>query len=276
MTLREDIEININNIFSEKYNERDARVVPTSDGIELSGGAKNLNAAFLYADLIQSSNLIRNFDNITASKIIKAYLVCMCKLIRNFGGEITSFDGDRVMGVFIGENKNTNATLCALQMGFVVSDIINPAITDYFKRIKPNYFTGINIRYFKISHCAGVDSSEVTVVKAGIRGTNDLIWIGNAPNLAAKLSDQRYLNYTTYISENVFTLISDQLKFESEKMVKSDHVILPNILNIPIPVKRKPIKSIPLIKMISGLKIQLPQKSIWQKFQLQTPNRTIT
>jgi hypothetical protein len=37
--------------------------------------------------------------------------------------------------------------------------------------------------------------------RAGIRNNNDLVWIGRAPSLAAKLSDIREPRYSVYINE---------------------------------------------------------------------------
>lgn len=269
MTLKEDIEYKINSALYEKHDEINARVVPTPKGIELRGGSKSLEAAFLYADLVQSSYIIKKFNSVTASKIIKIYLTCMCKLIRYHGGEITSFDGDRVMGVFIGDNKNNKATLCALKMGYVVSEIINPAFS--------NNLVAPELKKFKMSHCVGIDCSNVTVVKAGIAGSNDLIWVGRAPNLAAKLSEQRYQNYTTYISKQVFLDIDNSIKFTNENFKKSNINMLPNIPGIHLPLRKLPLNGVdPVLKILGLAHTKIPPKPIWGEFQISQPNNVIT
>jgi class 3 adenylate cyclase len=50
----------------------------------------------------------QNFKDWFAAEIYKSYLISACRIIRDNGGEITAFDGDRVMAVFIGNMKNTN------------------------------------------------------------------------------------------------------------------------------------------------------------------------
>lgn len=46
-----------------------------------------------------------------AAEIYKSYLHCASKIIRCENGVITAFDGDRVMGIFIGDLKNTSAAV---------------------------------------------------------------------------------------------------------------------------------------------------------------------
>ena len=50
------------------------------------------------------------------------------------------------------------------------------------------------------------------VARTGIRGSNDLVWVGNAANIAAKLAAMDD-NYATYITEDVFKRLSDKTKY---------------------------------------------------------------
>jgi adenylate cyclase len=152
-----------------------------------------------------SSKLATDFQQKTAGKIIRIFLKCMCRLLTEHNATITSFDGDRVMGIFLGETKNTNAAKCALKMNYATSEIIEPKIRDYFK--------SVNDAGFAISHCVGVDTSAVMAIRAGQRGSNDLVWVGRAPNLAAKLSEIREADYHSWIPEDVFRALNDSAKF---------------------------------------------------------------
>lgn len=60
-----------------------------------------------------------------------------------------------------------------------------------------------------LKHCVGIDYGSAVAVRAGIRNDNDLIWIGVAPSLAAKLSDIRDYPYEIYITERVFDKIAE-------------------------------------------------------------------
>ena len=71
-------------------------------------------ATMLYADLADSTALAM-WDRRVAARVCKAFLAFASRLIRASDGEVRSFDGDRVMGVFIGKTKNTSAVKCALK-----------------------------------------------------------------------------------------------------------------------------------------------------------------
>jgi len=203
--LKDDLSAQVSTILKQSWNIRDGQVVPETKDVVLAGGAVKLTATVLYADLAQSSYLATDFQQRTAAKIIKTFLYCMCRLIASYNGVITSFDGDRVMGIFLGNAKNTNAATCALKMNYAVIKIIQPKVTEYFTSLQE---TG-----FPISHCVGIDTSDVLAVRAGQRGSNDLVWIGRAPNLAAKLSDIREGSYHSFISEDVFSVLNKSAKY---------------------------------------------------------------
>lgn len=178
MSLKDDLVNSVSRITQQSWDIRDGRTVPDTD-VALEGGAVRFDATVLYVDLAQSSRLATDFQQKTAAKVIRIFLYCMCRLITSHEGAITSFDGDRVMGIFLGESKNSNAAICALKMNYVTTKIITPRINDYF--------TSLREAGFQISHCVGVDTSPVMAIRAGQRGSNDLVWVGRAPNLAAKL-----------------------------------------------------------------------------------------
>lgn len=206
MSLLDDIRSDVSTTISTKWNTRKGSSVPTTDTVALAGGAVELEATYLYTDLANSSKIAKEFDRRIAAKIFKAFHSTSCRLIRSHGGVITSFDGDRVLAIFIGDSKNTNATKCALKINYVVNEIIEPKFTDSYDVVKNAGFT--------ISHGTGIDTGKVLIVRAGARGTNDLVSIGRGPNLAAKLSDLR--NARTYITAAVYNKIADSAKLGGE------------------------------------------------------------
>ena len=135
-----------------------------------------------------------------SAKVYKAYLNTACRLIRNEGGSIVAFDGDRVMAVFIGGTKNTDAVVCALKINYL-RILIN-------ERMKKFINTS-----FELQQCCGVDTSYVRAVRTGIRGSNDLVWVGSGANYAAKLTELRKESYNTWISEDVYDKMMDRAKY---------------------------------------------------------------
>ena len=190
-------------ILTTKWEVRNGTVIPESEDVTLKNGAVKLSATFLYADLANSSRLAKLCPWETTAKIIRAYLACCTRLIIAYSGKIRSFDGDRVMGVFYGDFKNTHAVKCAREIDWAVEKIIDVKAREKFKSIQDN---DVHIR-----HSVGLDTGEAVAVRAGIRDNNDLIWIGKPPSFAAKLSEIREYPYSVFISKACFDKLPDGL-----------------------------------------------------------------
>jgi Adenylate cyclase, family 3 (some proteins contain HAMP domain) len=188
-------------IFATKWKVREGVVVPEADQVSLGNDAVELDATVLYADLVDSTDLVMNYKNWFAAEVYKAYLASACRLIRAEGGGISAFDGDRVMAVFLGNTKNSSAARAALKINWLVQKLINPRI----KTAYPN-------TSYVLRHVIGIDTSRLFVARTGIRGSNDLVWVGRAANYAAKLCAMRDGAANTIISEQVFKRLTDTAK----------------------------------------------------------------
>lgn len=205
MAIASDLTTEISTLFDTAWDSRDGSTIPSTDDVTLKNGSVKLDATFLYADLAGSSLLAQKCPWGTTAKIIRVYLACATRLIKHYNGEIRSFDGDRVMGVFVGGSKNTNAVKCALALNWIVSQVISPKANSKFKSITNNSI--------EIQHCVGIDTGECRAVRTGIRNNNDLIWIGRPPSFAAKLSDVRQYPYSIWISKKVYDSLNKSVKF---------------------------------------------------------------
>ena len=133
-----------------------------------------------------------------AAKIYKSYLACAARIIRSQGGVITAYDGDRIMAVYIGDRKNDAAVRTALKINFAVTKIINPAIAGIYD---PSY---------SVRQSVGIDTCEFFVARTGIRGSNDLVWVGRAANYAARLSARS--GPASQITAAVYSQLSESCK----------------------------------------------------------------
>ena len=203
MGLKGQLEQSVDDILTKSWDTRSGTVVPTTESVALAGGAVKLNAVMLYADLADSTLLASTYDPRVAAKVYKAFLTCASKIIKSQGGVIRSFDGDRVMGVFLGKTPNTSAAKAALQLKWAVDNIIRPKFESKYVSIREGSY--------KISHSVGIDVGEVLVVRGGVRSSNDLLWIGRAPNVAAKLCALRS-KYRTFITSDVYTRLAEEAK----------------------------------------------------------------
>ena len=135
-------------------------------------------ATVLYADLSASTNLVDSKIWWFAAEVYKTFLHCAGRIINEQGGEITSYDGDRIMAIFLGNSQTTTAARCGLKINYAVKNIVNPAL-------KKQYPTEDTV----VRQVVGIDTTQIRAARTGVRGDNDIVWVGRAANYAAKLTD---------------------------------------------------------------------------------------
>jgi class 3 adenylate cyclase len=211
MALEDDLKKNVQTIFSDQWEATSGRVVPEPSSVTLGNTAIEFESAtVLYADLDGSTAMVDEKTWQFSAEIYKAYLECAARLIKAKGGEITAYDGDRVMAVFIGDSKNTSAMLAALNINWAVSHVINPAVAKQY----PN-------TDFMVKHSVGIDASSIRAARIGVRGANDLVWVGRAANYAAKLTAVPSDTSCAWITKEVFDVANESAKFhQGESMWK--------------------------------------------------------
>jgi class 3 adenylate cyclase len=200
MELKSDLETEVESIFNTLWTERDGTTVPDDDDLQLGNDAVHIKATVLYADMRDSTKLVDSHQWWFASEIYKSFLRCAARIIRDEGGVISAYDGDRVMSVFIGDSKNSTATRCALKINWAVKNIVQPAMEKQYPDTK-----------YTLNHVVGIDTSNISVARIGIRGSNDLVWVSRAANYAAKLSALE--GYPTWITKTVYDNLNKKSKY---------------------------------------------------------------
>lgn len=202
MKTLEEITTEIQQILKTKWERREGVVVPEADDVQLGNDAVELNATVLYADMADSTGLVLGYKDWFSAEIYKCYLRGACEIIKNNEGVVTAFDGDRVMAVYVGDMKNTSAAKTALQIKYLVKEVINPAL----EREYPD-------SAFRLEQSVGIDAGKLLVARTGVRGANDLVWVGRAANFAAKLCALREGVFSSFITEEVFNKLHETAKF---------------------------------------------------------------
>ncbi|MBI5384095.1 MAG: adenylate/guanylate cyclase domain-containing protein [Verrucomicrobia bacterium] len=202
MGLGDELRQEVDAILKTKWESRDGCVVPSTETIQLGNDAVKLKGTVFYADLADSSGLVQGHKSWFAAEVYKSYLACACRVIRNHGGEVTAFDGDRVMAVFIGDIPNTSAAKAGLKLNWTIEKILNPKIKQAFPDAT-----------YAIRHAVGIDTSDLFIARTGIRGSNDLVWVGRAANVAAKMCGLRHGGNYVYITKAVLDKLNDSSKY---------------------------------------------------------------
>lgn len=214
---KNDIENKVDSVLTEKFTQYEIENVPdieNSPDSRLTLGNTGLlgEFAFLYVDMRGSSSYTDEHRLHTITKIYKAYHHCMVECIKESNGNVRSFDGDRVLAVFSGNRKVNNAIECAMKMVGCKYDVLQPKIKAAFSN--DSFSLGV-----------GISTGNTMVSKAGVgydKNNRDLIWIGNPPNLGAKLSDEADSPYSIYICKDTFGKLLEDNRYTTKDGAKID------------------------------------------------------
>lgn len=205
MALSDDLKADAAAIFRAAWTERDGTVVPDGNSMTLGNDGVNIDATVLYADLSDSTPLVDTYNKQFAAEIYKAFLRCSAKIIRSKGGTIVAYDGDRIMAVFIGGSKNTSAIKAGLGINWAMMNAVRPALVAQYPKATYTPY-----------HTVGIDTSSLMAINAGIRGSNDVAWIGKAANHAAKLCALSH-DWPTRITKAVYDNCAEEAKITNGK-----------------------------------------------------------
>lgn len=204
MGLKDELVNFCGDVITSKWETTEGRVVPDENSrLTLKNTAITIEGTVLYSDLDGSTAMVDGFKNWFAAEIYKSYLYCCARIISAHDGVVSAYDGDRVMAVFIGGSKNTNAAKAALKIKWAVDNIIMPKVRARYPNTK-----------FELKHVTGIDTCPLFVAKTGARGANDLVWVGRAANYAAKLTSLP--STYTYVTESVYKMLNKEVKVSTD------------------------------------------------------------
>lgn len=215
--IRKEVDDKVDAVLKESFFQYNIDEVPDIENkpdSRLTHGNTGLYGefTFLYVDMRGSSSYTDQHRLQTITKIYKAYHHCMVECIKEFGGKVRSFDGDRVLAVFDGNEKVNSSINCAMKMVGCRYDILQPKIKAAFSN--DSFSLGI-----------GISTGNIMVSKAGVgydKNTRDLIWIGDPPNLGAKLSDEADSPLSIHICETTFGRLIEGNRYTMNNGVKTD------------------------------------------------------
>jgi class 3 adenylate cyclase len=184
MALKEDLEAAVKEIFHDAWDSRVGRIVPTPEDLGLGNDAVTLDATVLYADIADSTKLVDTSNPHFAAEVYRTYLICAARIVKANDGVITAYDGDRIMGVFIGDSKNSNAVKAAMQINAAVFNIINPALSLQYPSVT-----------YRLRQVIGIDTSPLFVARIGVRNDNDLVWVPRRGELCGETGQHQRRQY---------------------------------------------------------------------------------
>lgn len=211
MSFKSDLEEMVSDYLEGNYETYDPEGVPKPEDIPLGNEAAKLEATALFIDIRQSSDITNVFRRQTAAKMVKGYFDGSVRIIRMNDGEVRSFNGDGMLALFVGGSRSTHAVKAAMQVDWFVGNILKPQIARYFEN---NQSASNQELDFNIG--CGLDEGHILAVRVGIRGTNDVAWVGRCTNMAAKLASNVSSSFHNVgITRAVYDRLNDSRKYDS-------------------------------------------------------------
>lgn len=210
----------VKEIFDHNIETTKAYVVPTRDDAGLTFGkdqvkrGKLIETCVLFIDIRNSTLISRNLkkDKAKLGKLYSAFIHAMV-IIADRYGYVRNIIGDRVMVVFEPNGCFTNAVECAATMYTTAYAILKK-------------FSGIET--FKVG--IGVEYGEMLVLKSGIAKQHEeqseyknLVWVGDAANIASKLTDLANKEYSSPLFTITYEYI-DTIKALNPNPVYKDFI----------------------------------------------------
>ena len=196
MGRKDDILEHIEGFLIGDYEIASLNRIPTVNELGYGRMGKEFSAAALYADMRHSSAIVERHTMQAAARIYKSYQFAMADIIRHNGGEIRSYDGDRVMALFHPSDKGDNsACVNAVKAG--------REMAWFFHTVLKNRLGGFAI---PLDCGIGIAFGQMLAIRAGLRSnpdSNDVIWVGRAANIAAKLSDRGHRPNYIYVDQEI-------------------------------------------------------------------------
>jgi len=206
---KQDIIDKVKEIIDEGFDIESVTYVPEISDSKLTFGNKSLSfpATVLYIDMRGSTEILNKHNKTTVAKLHMAYFHTIIKVIKPYGGEIRSFNGDSVLLFFYGSTRDiiAKAVSCAMKIKYMLST--EDGIAGYLKK------------YSSIDFGIGIDYGDIVCTKIGEhRNSNnqDIIWIGNPVNRATVISDKCHHPEHLGISFNTHEMLSDNLKYKKK------------------------------------------------------------
>jgi adenylate cyclase len=210
MTLLDDVKSSVSTHMAGTYETFQPRDIPLPEDIPQGAKAAKLTATSLFIDLRQSSDITNALRRQTAAKMLKAYFSGAVRIVNANSGSVRSFNGDGMLALFRDERRSNKAVKAAMQVKWFVQEILQPRFERYFESNRQAFGASLG---FDIG--CGLDDGDIYAVRVGIRGTNDVAWVGRCTNTSAKLSNLAASPRTVLITRAVYERLDESRKLSN-------------------------------------------------------------
>lgn len=208
--MKTDIETKIERTLNNPFEIEDIETVPDLNDSRFCFDNKGLRfeATVVYLEIRNTVHILRRNNNVMLEKIRMSYFYVVMEIVHDLGGTVRRAHDDGVYIFFQGTTQDS------LNRAVKASMKIKYMLTNEYSKVKKM----LDI-YDALDFAIGIDDGKVLCTKVGSEHTQqgDLIWSGDALNIATKITKNLRVPEHIGVSELVHYNLRDSIKYSKNK-----------------------------------------------------------
>ena len=181
--------------------------IPSNFKLENDEWAQVDDVVCVYFDLSSSTNILRDYGDEISVKIFDSYIKSATRIFKNFECSYLDIQGDGGFALFSGDKHIQRAMVSAITLKTLLSKSYSGNLNDLVKKIKSK---------INLSSRSGVHIGKILAKKSGIRGENEILWLGGLVSVASKICGLKRENAELFKGDLGEKIKSDILKISED------------------------------------------------------------
>lgn len=177
----------------------------------------------VYFDLSSSTKILKDYGDEISVKIFDSYIRGATKIFNNFKCSYLDIQGDGGFALFSGDKYIQRAMVSAVTLKTLLSTNYSNNLNSLIRKIN---------KKINLSSRIGIHIGKILAKKSGIRGENEILWLGGLVSIASKICGLRRENAKLFKGNSGEKIQSDILKISEDlyheilKLNCSDYLIV--------------------------------------------------
>lgn len=181
--------------------------IPSNFKLENDEWAQVDDVVCVYFDLSSSTNILRDYGDEISVKIFDSYIKSATRIFKNFECSYLDIQGDGGFALFSGDKHIQRAMVSAITLKTLLSKSYSGNLNDLVKKTKSK---------INLSSRIGVHIGKILAKKSGIRGENEILWLGGLVSVASKICGLKRENAELFKGDLGEKIKSDILKISED------------------------------------------------------------
>ena len=205
--LENEIFIEIGEKLRTDFDIKKMKKIPNDFKLEKDEWVQVDEVVCVYFDLSSSTKILKDYGDKISVKIFDSYIQSATRIFKNFECSYLDIQGDGGFALFSGDRYIQRAMVSAITLKTLLSRSYAGNLNDLVKKMKS-----------KINLCSkiGAHIGKILAKKSGIRGENEILWLGGLVSVASKICGLKRENAELFKGDLGEKIKSDILKISED------------------------------------------------------------